>query len=366
MISPDIVPRPLLRPIYEMTLCSWTPENPRHDHQLIFALDEKRLLLAWSEHYATAPRHVFRTRFDKIDGFGDQAACRISGRISEDSGRSWSPRFTIQENLFGLNVKHPNITRLGAKELLFTFTAWESEAKQRNVYMKRSDDDGESWSTIERISDPGWYCTKADQLLRLKDGRILLPAHGGPGLEYEGMETKLHSFMLYSDDEGKSWDMSADSMTASGRGAHSPTIAELSDGRVLCFLRTTEKCIYRSVSADQGVHWSTPVPTDLAAPDSPPLLEHIADSKDILLIWNNFPSSANDVRTPLTCAISSDDGDTWDHVKDIDRSEDHDAAYASVTFHGDEALVTYYSRGTYWARDCEIVLKIFKISQFYD
>ena len=363
LITPKSVSRPLLEPVFESTICPWTPENPRHDHQLIFPMDTDRLLLIWSEHYANSPQQLFRTRFDRQGGFGDESPCRISAKISDDSGRSWSHRFILQENIFGLNVKHPNIVRIAEKELLFTFTAWESEKAQRNVYMKRSLDDGESWSPIERISEPGWYCTKADQILRLESGRILLPAHGGPGLVYEGTSTPLDSFVFYSDDGGESWNTSADVMTAPGRGAHSPTIVELVDGRVLCFLRTTNECIYRSISDDGGDHWSTPEPTDLAAPDSPPLLERIPGSRDIILLWNNVASSSNAIRMPLTCAISGDDGESWEHVKDLERREGYDAAYASVTFWKDEALVTYYTRGTHWARDCELILKVFKISQ---
>ena len=366
MISPETVPRSLLTPVFEATACPWTPENPRHDHQLIFPLDDDRLLLVWSEYYANSPDQVFRNRFDKTGGFADQAPCRISAKISEDSGRSWSPRFNLQENVFGLNVKHPNMLRTEDEGLLFTFTAWETESDQRNIYMKRSTDNGRTWGPVERISEPGWYCTNNDHVLRLSSGRILLPSHGGPGFAYKGAGSKLHSFVFYSDDEGHSWRQSDDTMTAPGRGAHEPTIVELSDGRLLCFLRTTNECIYRSYSEDHGLHWSPPEPTNLAAPDSPPLLKHLPGSSDLLLVWNNVPSSSNWPRTPLTCAVSRDEGKTWENVKDIDNRIDHDAAYASVLFHRDEALVAYYSRGTYWARDCKIDLKVFNFSQFYE
>ena len=41
-----------------------------------------------------------------------------------------------------------------------------------------------------------------------------------------------------------------------------------------------------------------------------------------------------------------------------------DAAYPSVTFVGDEALIAYYSRSTKWKRDSEITLRIYNIEQF--
>ena len=358
--------KPLLTPVYESIVCPWTPANPRHDHQLIFPLDNERLMLVWSEYYANAPRLVERNQFAGDDrGFVDEAPCQLSAKISRDHGRSWTDKFTLQENRWGFNVKHPNLIRLSGDSVLFTFTAWQSDS-ERNVFIKRSIDNCETWGPIEQISEPGWYCTNNDHALRLSSGRILVPSHGGPAFAYEGSKSKLHSFVFYSDDEGASWTMSEDRFTAPGRGAHEPTIVELDGGRLVCLMRTTNGCVYKNYSDDSGVHWSTPEPTNLEAPDSPPLAKFIPGTKDILLLWNNVASHSNWPRTPLTAAISSDGGETWGRFKDIDNREDHDAAYAGLTFSGDEAIITYYTRGTYWSRDTEIMLKVFKVDQFYE
>ena len=155
-------------------------------------------------------------------------------------------------------------------------------------------------------------------------------------------------------------------MTAPGRGCHEPTIAELKDGRLYCLLRNTNQRQYVSYSKDQGEHWSEPRPTMLKSPESPAIIKRIPTTGDLLVLWNNVASKSNWPRTPLTVAISTDEGQSWRHVKDIDRREDHDAAYPSVTFVGDEALVTYYTRPTRWKRDSEVMLTIFNIEQFYE
>ena len=200
---------------------------------------------------------------------------------------------------------------------------------------------------------------------------MLLPAHG-PFAEkyigdasYQGGNSKLHSFVFYSDDGFKTWKRSENSMTAKGRGCHEPTIVELNDGRLFCLLRNTNKVQYFSTSDDGGVHWSQPKPTVLTSPESPALVKRIPMTGDLLVLWNNVASSSNWPRTPLSSAISKDEGRTWQHVKDIDNRTDHDAAYPSVTFVGNEALVAYYSRSTKWKRDTEITLRIFEIDQFY-
>lgn len=324
-------------------------------------------MLVWSEYYADSPSLVDRDQFAGSGGGSpDQAPCRISGRISQDRGRSWSDTFTLQENRWGLNVKHPNLIRLQDGGVLCTFTAWQAESEVRNVFMKRSEDNCESWGPVEQISEPGWYCTNNDHALRLSSGRLLLPAHGGPGFIYRGRESKLYSFVFYSDDDGNTFRMSEDRFTAPGRGAHEPSIVELEDGRLFCLMRTTNRCIYRNYSSDGGIHWTEPEPTELEAPDSPPLVKRIPTTGDLLLLWNHVASSDNWPRTPLTAAISNDEGASWSRIKDVDSRPDHDAAYPAVTFIGDEAFVTYYTRGTYWSRDTEVMLKIFKIDQFYE
>lgn len=355
----------MITPRFESVVCPWTPENPRHDHQLLFPLADGRLLLVWCEYYADRPSHVSRAPTDKESGFGDEAPCRIAGRISADKGRSWGPRLTLQANRWRHNVKHPNLVRLADGEVLFTFTAWESQS-ERNIFLRRSRDDCETWSEPQRISEPGWYCTNHGRALTLSTGRVLLPAHGiiggGP---YRGGQSKLCSWVWYSDDGFRTWQQSA-TMTAPGRGAHEPTIVERDDGSLLCYLRTTTTRLWRSLSTDGGQTWSEPEATQHAAPDAEALLARIPSTGDLLLLWNNVASERNWPRTPLTAAISTDEGDSWRRVGDIDARPGFDAAYPAAYFQDDEVIVTYYTRDNdRWARDSEVTLKIFDIGEFY-
>lgn len=354
-----------MQPVFETIVCPWTPENPRNDHQLIFPLKDGRLMIVWSEYYADRPSHVSRRPTDRGSGFGDEMPCRISAKISADKGRTWGARFVLQENRWHHNVKHPNLMRLPSGETLFFCTGWESSA-QRNIFMKRSQDECETWSEIVRISEPGWYCTNHGRAMRLASGRVLLPAHGivggGP---YQGGQSKLCSWVWYSNDGFDTWRKSEE-MTAPGRGAHEPTIVELRDGRLLCILRTTTGRLYRAVSHDEGETWEEPVSTDLSAPDSEALVTRIPSTGDLLLLWNNVALNTNWPRTPLTAAVSADEGETWEKLRDIDARPECDAAYPSVFFQDDEVIVTYYTRMTReWARDSEVALRIFTIDSFY-
>ena len=355
---------PLLKPIHEAVVCPWSAANPRHDHQLIFPLDDERLLLVWSEYYSTSDSPVSEKG---RAGIHDAVSCRISSLISTDRGRTWQDKRILQENVWKQNVKHPNLIRLSDEEILLTYVGWDSDS-QRNVFLRRSLDNGQTWSKQTQISEPGWYCNNADRAIRLSSGRVLLPAHGPyadsyvGGAPYRGGD--LHAFVFYSDDGFRTWKRSCDSMTAKGRGCHEPTIVELTDRRLYCLMRNTNQRQYFSISEDGGDHWTKPAPTTLASPESPALVKRLPLTGDLLVLWNNVASPSNWPRTPLTSALSKDEGRTWIHYQDVDARPDFDAAYPSATFVGDEVLIAYYTRSTKWKRDSEVTLKIFKQEQF--
>ncbi len=165
---------PLMNPVFERVICPWTPKHPRHDHQLIFALDTERLMLVWSEYYSTAdtPQAV-----KGQTGATDEVSCQIASKISNDRGRTWRDRKVLQPNEWTHNVKHPNLVRLSEQEILLSYVGWDSDT-DRNVYMRRSTDNGQTWGEQSQVSEPGWYCNNADRALRLSTGRVLLPAHG--------------------------------------------------------------------------------------------------------------------------------------------------------------------------------------------
>jgi len=64
-----------------------------------------------------------------------------------------------------------------------------------------------------------------------------------------------------------------------------------------------------------------------------------------LLIWNNnFARGTNHggKRTPLTAAVSSDEGKTWRQVRDLETQTEEAYAYTSIAFHRDRAVLSYY------------------------
>ena len=140
-------------------------------------------------------------------------------------------------------------------------------------------------------------------------------------------------------DDGATW-LQGERIAVPGQSLEEPTVVELKDGRVLMYIRTTAGPIFQCFSADQGVTWSTPEPSPLIHPTSPMQLRRIPSTGDLLCIWNNSATH----RYPLTAAVSCDEGQTWEHHRDLEVETPgvSQYAYASLTFHEGRALMTYW------------------------
>jgi len=148
------------------------------------------------------------------------------------------------------------------------------------------------------------------------------------------LETHTHvpemsgSFMVWSDDEGQSWSTSKGFLLGYFDDGHmgftttdEPVVVELSDGQLMCYMRSTCGRIVKSYSADGGESWTKVEPTELAMSNSPCALSHIPHTDDLVLIWNQV--SAEEIETGfrrgrLSMAISKNDGQTWENHKTLE------------------------------------------------
>ena len=161
----------------------------------------------------------------------------------------------------------------------------------------------------------GYYNLCNAVVKRLTSGRLLLP-------------TVAPSAVLYSDDGGRTWQPSGERIFLPMRGAGEPHVEETRDGRVLMVMRNELGSLFMSESADEGMTWSKPQTTGLRTPESCPELSRIPGTGDLLMIWNNSDYdpgffSHYGKRSPLTAAVSCDEGRTWEHVRDIEDDPSH-------------------------------------------
>jgi sialidase-1 len=303
-------------------------EFPRHSEGSIVELKDGTLLLAWTRFYG---------------GAGDAASANIAAMTSNDGGRTWSKPHVIQENTGKQNVMSVSLLRLKSGKIGMYYLEKNSNS-DLHVYQRYSSDEAKTWTAPVRITpDAGYNIMNNDRVIQLSTGRILCPISFVADIGAKDFE--LVCFCLYSDDLGKTWHKSTPILRASLRGAMEPGVVELANGEVLMIIRTQMGTIYQSISKNKGMSWSQAVPTTIKSPCAPATIKRIPGSRDLLLVWNNNydPNHGGfGKRTPLTAAISKDNGKTWEHIKNIEDAPDHGYAYTSIAFVKDQVLLTYY------------------------
>lgn len=308
--------------------------NPRNSEAAIVPLKDGSLLLGWTEFYAG-------------DG-ADHGPARISGKVSRDGGKTWGEKRTLVENDGGCNVMEVNFLRLKDGGIALFHCQKNSESSDCRVMMRVSGDEGATWGPALQISPEGKYTGLTNgRSIRLKSGRILLEA-------WENND----SYCYLSDDEGKTWRESQ--RVKPGNGCWEPACVELKDGRVLMLMRTQLGGQYKSISSDGGETWTAPVETPLKGSAAPVSVSRVPGTGDLLAIWNHNPGRES--RNPLTAAISKDEGETWEHFKNIEDAPDDAWAYPAVTWVNGQALVTYFN----YTGGLSLQLRILPEGWFYE
>jgi predicted neuraminidase len=238
---------------------------------------------------------------------------------------SWSTPL-VAVDVPGRSLGQPVFLLHPAGDLWLFFDVIEEEGwTSARPYVQRSDDLGRSWSDPELLLDyPGLMFRSKPLLL---DGRILVPVYD---------EVLWQSRFMISDDAGASWRLTEPLVTPLGN-IH-PSVVELSDGRLLAYLRTGGRGgqIWRAESPDGGQYWTKPSRTELPNPNSGLDLLRLA-SGSLLLAFNDHPR----LRTPLSLATADED-EVWSRQRVIEDS-DGEFSYPTLMQDGAGAIHLVYT-----------------------
>ena len=323
-------------PVIESFIASASATAPRQSEGDIAVLKDGSLLAAWSDFYEKS---------------SDHAPARISAAKSPDGGRSWSPRFTLQENTGQANVMSVSLLRSRSGDLLF-FYLQKNSLTDLKVHVRRSTDDAKTWSDPVLVTpEDGYHVMNNARVLQLRSGRLLAPVATTRQVGTKNDDFK--TVVYFSDDDGRVWRRGRTLVSAPRRGAMEPGLIELKDGRVQQIIRTQTGYIWRSFSSDRGDTWSDAQPWDIASPESPSTIARVPATGDWLLVlnpevvWGNpektlFGANHGGPRRPLAAMLSRDEGKTWTAPRTLESDPAFAHAYTSITFHDGRALLTYY------------------------
>ena len=279
------------------------------------------------------------------NGCGDFGDVDILMRSSSDNGKTWSPQKVIAD--FGnlqagnpcpvldeLDPAFPN-----GRLLLFYNTGIADEAKTRNgkglreVLYISSTDHGKTWSAPENITaqvhkpnrpdlnptynfkeDWRTHAVTPGHALQIKrgqyKGRLFIPANHSKGPAQDHFQD-YRAYAFYSDDHGKTWQISEDVNIPS---SNESIAVELSDGSILQNIRYQsgeQKNRLVATSKNGGQHWDT-VYVEKQLPDpvcQASIIDYITPKGKRVLLFSN-PNSQK-AREKMTVRVSYDDGKTW-------------------------------------------------------
>lgn len=311
--------------------------NPRNTEGDFVALKDGRLLLVY-------------TRF--TGGGSDHDTADLVSRVSADGGRTWSDKNeTVVANAGGLNVMSVSLLRLRDGRIALFYLEKNSLTDCRPV-VRFSSDEAETWSepvTIIPDTEVGYHVLNNDRVIQLSGGRLLAPLalHHRPGWEKPDWNGEVGVY--YSDDAGATWSRSRDWRQAhdpAGKRVSSqePGVVELADGTVLMFIRSGAGEQYRSLSTDRGETWSAPEPMGVASPQSPASIERIPGGDALVMVWNDhsaLPVGERKARTPLSLAVSKDEGKTWSKALVLEPDPKGWYCYTAMEFSGDDLFLAY-------------------------
>jgi sialidase-1 len=323
--------------------------NPRNSEGAFIDLSDGRIMFAYSRYVGS--------------DWSDNAPATIAARFSRDGGSTWTKRDTLLvSNEGGFNVMSPSLLRLGDNGIGL-FYLKKNSLHDCRLFMRSSTDEARTWGEANRcIPAPGYFVVNNDRAVRLRMGRIVVPAaYHRPRIEgetqaLEGWDWRAITLFYQSDDDGKTWAESADwwGLPVENRsGMQEPGVVELKDGTLYAWARTDTGCQWEMVSADAGTTWSPPRPSRFRSPCSALSIKRIPATGDLLAVWNDHsrrwklgrPTRSSWGRTPLVAAISSNDGRSWKWSQVLESDNRRGFCYTAIHFTPDAALLAYSCGG---------------------
>ena len=314
------------------------PGNPRNSEGAFIDLKDGGILFVYSRFIGSSSN--------------DEASACLAARVSHNGGETWSAHDRIiltPQDRHAMNVMSVSLLRMKNGDIGLFYLVRRSWHDTR-MQLIRSSDEGRTWGPpVECMAAPRYYVVNNDRVIRLRSGRLVIPAamflatsaaNTPEAVDWRGLAT----FFL-SDDDGRTWKQSPGICTLPSPYTHTglqePGVVELPDGVLWAWARTDLGRQYEFFSYDQGETWTVPQPSRFTSPASPLSMKPIPGSNRFFAVWNpapNYPTRAvgpvGGDRTPLVLATGAGPGlDRWSAPTVIEGTDGRDAGYAYTAIH---------------------------------
>lgn len=292
-----------------------------------------------------------------IDGWMDESSANIMAVFSDDEGESWSEkRMLIKADNTAGNYMSISLLKMQNGDIGLFYLRKNKNSTTCIPYLVRSDDNAETWSAPTCCATLNEYhVTNNDRVVRLRNGDVLVPVNLHPRTDNHGKSIfgKGQMNFYLSKDDGKTWALASKEFIRlpgeekSTTGLQETGLYEFENGRLWAWSRTDFGCQYESFSEDGGVSWSTPLPNPFfSSPASPMQVKKIG--KYTLAVFNPIPAyTTRDCsntwgRSPLVCAVSIDDGKSFNKWFYLEDDLENGYCYPAIYGIEDGVLFAYY------------------------
>lgn len=370
---------------HEVLFLGISENNPRNGESTFVRLPDGRILFAYTEYYTSCGE--------------DHGTAHICACVSADEGETWSkPRVIIEMDQDAQNIMSPSLVIVPDGTVGICYLRKQRIPDEGMICMpcfRKSADNGETWSDECRCPiEDGYYCGINDGAIVTKAGRLLWPmSYHGARYNIFGKSTLIvkpacEMVVLYSDDNGESWDLLPGRVTCPFESSDGwfaePGIYEHEDGTLWMWMRTGLGHQYDTLSEDGGKTWLPAEPNlRFTSPDCPMRVKRIG--KIAAAVFNPVPfhplNSATELwksprRTPIVCAVSKDDARSFNrrgmsfvggglrdfsrHVYLLEDDTSESYCYPSLIGTNDGMLVSYYhSAGTNRCLSASRIVKVY-------
>jgi len=237
---------------------------------------------------------------------------------SSDQGQTWSKQEIVFEEGGDAKITIGNPCPVVDQS---TGTIWMPFCRDNDgVFMTHSDDDGKTWSSPEEITAAvkkpawGWYATGPGHGIQLQHGehkgRLVIPCD----FRLDGtprVGKYRYSHTIYSDDHGKIWELGGNTTNF----MNECEVVERVDGTLLLSMRNYLGKNQRafSTSIDGGISWTDPIlHDDVFCPTCQSSIERYSTEPQNIILYSG-PGGPG--RNNLTIRMSRDEGKTWPVAK---------------------------------------------------
>jgi len=199
---------------------------------------------------------------------------------------------------------------------LFHVVRYGDTWSDSRIHAKISKDRGATWSDPFILGEERGMMVRGRPLL-LNNGDYLLPIYHETGRDREVVGSDTTSFFLRCDPKTMKWTQT--NRITSRMGCLQPSVVQIDDKRLIAYMRRAggyepeiREHVVRAESNDGGFTWSEGKDTEFPNPNAATDLLKLQNGH-LLLVYNDSYSE----RTPLTVAISTDNGDTWAFKRNV-------------------------------------------------